>query len=104
MRAFWRTAGPAGLLLFVHNDAFAQCAMCRTMLTGSLEGRALSGPLDHAILLLFVAPYLVLGTLAAVAFRRPLARYLRAQAARLSGRIASSLRAHAWGPRHHPAP
>jgi hypothetical protein len=39
--------------------AFAQCAMCKTLLTNSPEGRALSGRFNIAILVMLVAPYLV---------------------------------------------
>lgn len=62
--------------------AQAQCAMCQATLTSSAEGRALQGPLNHAILLLFAAPYLVLGCFVFMAFRerilRRMGRALRA--------------------------
>jgi len=41
----------------------AQCAMCRTALTESAEGRQLAGGFNTAILVLLGAPYLVFGTL-----------------------------------------
>jgi len=62
--------------------AAAQCAMCKTTLTGSAEGRAVSGDLNRAILMMLAAPYVVFGTLAAVIFRKP----LRARLARLRSR------------------
>jgi hypothetical protein len=68
-------------------SALAQCAMCQATLTSSAEGRALAGPLNRAILLLFAAPYLVAGVFALVAFRGPLLR-----------RLAQALPA-AWRPR-----
>jgi hypothetical protein len=56
-------AAPAG-------RAAAQCAMCKTALTSSPEGRGLSEHLNHAILMMVFAPYLVAGTVAGVLFRR----------------------------------
>jgi hypothetical protein len=44
---------------------WAQCAMCRTALTGSAEGQQMAQGFNHAILFLLGAPYLVFGTLAA---------------------------------------
>jgi len=41
----------------------AQCAMCRTALTESPEGRQMAAGFNSAILLLLGAPYLVFGTL-----------------------------------------
>jgi hypothetical protein len=43
----------------------AQCAMCRTALTESVEGQQLASGFNSAILFLLGAPYLVFGTLAA---------------------------------------
>jgi hypothetical protein len=48
----------------------AQCAMCRTALTQSPEGRAMASSLNRAILLLMAAPYLVFGAGAFVFLRR----------------------------------
>jgi hypothetical protein len=50
--------------------AAAQCAMCKTALTSSPEGRALSGQMNAAILVMLFSPYLVAGTVAGVLFRR----------------------------------
>lgn len=44
---------------------WAQCAMCRTALTGSAEGQQMAQGFNQAILFLLGAPYLVFGTLAA---------------------------------------
>ena len=67
--------GLAGALLLAGGRAaLAQCAMCQATLVGSAEGRALGAPLNHAILLLFAAPYLVLGTFVALAFRQRITR------------------------------
>ncbi len=49
--------------------AAAQCAMCRTAVTQSPEGRALAGSLNRAILMLMAAPYVVFGTGALLFFR-----------------------------------
>jgi len=63
--------------------ARAQCAMCRTALTNSPEGRAMGAEFNRAILVMLAAPYLVTGTLAAVFFRRR----LRAALAHRLGRL-----------------
>lgn len=57
----------AGLL--APEPVLAQCAMCKATVTQSPEGRALAEKLNLAILVMFFAPYLVLGTFAAVMFR-----------------------------------
>ena len=53
--------------------------MCRTALTNSAEGRSIGEQFNHAILLMIAAPYLVMGTVGAVVFRRPLSAALRAR-------------------------
>jgi hypothetical protein len=63
--------------------ASAQCAMCKTVLTGSEEGRTLQGELNRAILMMIAAPYLVFGTVGVVLFRKPLGSRL----SRLAGRL-----------------
>ena len=74
----------AGLLLsglLATEPALAQCMMCKATVTQSPEGRAIAEKLNHAILVMFFAPYLVFGTIAAVVFRARigvvLARVLR---------------------------
>jgi hypothetical protein len=83
----------SALALGLHAPAaLAQCAMCQATLVGSAEGRALQGPLNSAILLLFAAPYLVFGCFVLMAFRERILRRmgqavragLRARPARLS--------------------
>jgi hypothetical protein len=69
-----RRALSAGVLALLLAAAFAapaqaQCAMCRTFLTSSPEGRLLSRALSSGILLMLVAPYLVFGTFVLVFFR-----------------------------------
>jgi hypothetical protein len=61
---------------------FAQCAMCKTVLTGSHEGQLVASQLNEAILLLFFAPYVVLGSLAALVFRSRIRRGLARAASR----------------------
>jgi hypothetical protein len=58
--------------------ADAQCAMCKTVLEGSEEGRSMAGSLNKAILLMIFAPYAVAGVFAAVAFRSHWRPWLRA--------------------------
>jgi hypothetical protein len=61
----------AGLLAAGAPDpAGAQCAMCKTALTSSPEGRALSGQMNRAIIVMLFSPYIVAGTVAGVLFRR----------------------------------
>jgi hypothetical protein len=49
--------------------AQAQCAMCRTALESSPEGRAMVSSFNKGILLLLAAPYAVFGTIGFVVFR-----------------------------------
>ena len=82
-----RAAGAALLALAaalaLSGSAAAQCAMCKTALTGSPEGQSLSGELNQAILVMMAGPYLVMGAFGVVLFR---AR-IRSAAARLRGRL-----------------
>ena len=54
--------------------------MCRTFLTSSPEGRHIATAFGHGILLMLAAPYLVMGTFAAIFLRPrwqpPLARFI----------------------------
>ena len=56
-------------LLLLPEPAFAQCSMCKTVVLQSPEGQAMSGQLNLAIVIMFFAPYLVFGSIAAVLFR-----------------------------------
>lgn len=49
--------------------AAAQCAMCKTALTNSEEGRWMSRQFNQAILVMMFAPYLLMGAGAAYLFR-----------------------------------
>jgi hypothetical protein len=74
----WRRLAPllALPLAFagLSGPALAQCAMCRSTLAGSLEGAALQGPLNRAILVLLAAPYLVLGAFVLLLWRERVLR------------------------------
>jgi len=69
--------GLVGCLLLFADPAGAQCAMCRSALESSAEGRAISASLGRAILVLLAAPYLVVAAFATVLFRGRIARFLR---------------------------
>jgi hypothetical protein len=56
----------------------AQCAMCKTALTNSPEGRDIGEQFNRAILLMIGAPYVVFGAVGAAIFRERLrARWRR---------------------------
>ena len=57
--------------------ALAQCSMCRQVVSSSPEAQRMSAELNRAILLLFVAPYLVFASFALVLFRAPIAQKVR---------------------------
>lgn len=48
------------------------CAMCRTALSQSPEGRAMAASFNHAILIMLAAPYLVFAVCLAYLFRHRL--------------------------------
>ena len=57
--------------------ALAQCSMCRQVVSSSPEAQRMGAELNRAILLMFVAPYLVFTSFALVLFRAPIAQRLR---------------------------
>lgn len=72
----------AGLLLVSCLAAFgpsamAQCSMCRQVVSQSPEAQRIGADLNRAILLMFVAPYLVFTSFLLVFFRAPIGRRLR---------------------------
>ena len=73
----------AGLSLAWPEAAAAQCAMCKTALTDSAEGRNIGEQFNSAILLLIGAPYVVFGTVGAALFRHRLGAAWR----RFRGRV-----------------
>ena len=56
---------------------FAQCAMCQTALTGSVEGRGMSQEFNRAILVMLCAPYAVFGVVGTVLLRQRIGASLR---------------------------
>jgi hypothetical protein len=58
------------LIIVTHSNALAQgCAMCRTALESSPEGRLLAGSFAQGILMLLFLPYLIFGTIAFAVYR-----------------------------------
>jgi hypothetical protein len=57
--------------------AHAQCAMCKTAVSGSAEGRQIGATLNRAILVMVASPYLVAGALTALFLRRRIAASFR---------------------------
>ncbi len=55
----------------------AQCSMCRQVIAQSPEAQRMGAELNRAILLMFLAPYLVFASFALVLFRAPIGRRLR---------------------------
>jgi hypothetical protein len=84
----------AAVALAAAAPAAAQCAMCKTVLSGSPEGRAMAGGLNRAILLMIAAPYVVFSIVLAIIFRGHLRAWLAMVApwlrTRLSRRAAVS--------------
>jgi hypothetical protein len=76
------------LLLWEPSVLLAQCAMCKTALTNSPEGRAISGRFNVAILVMLVAPYVIASGVLLAVFRE-----------RIRSRLATggiALRARFW--------
>jgi hypothetical protein len=86
LRTLWISAAALALMLGAAGFADAQCAMCKTVLMGSPEGRHLSQSLDRAILLMFFAPYAVFGTFLAFFLRKRWQPAVVRAARRLTGR------------------
>jgi len=57
------------ITVVVELPAQAQCAMCRTALENSPEGRTMAASFNRGILLLLAMPYAILGTVGVVVFR-----------------------------------
>ena len=53
----------SGLLLF-EGTGWSQCAMCRTALQNSPEGRAVAEGFRYGIIFLLAAPYAIAGSIA----------------------------------------
>lgn len=52
------------LVLVLEGTGWSQCAMCRTALLSSPEGRALAEGFRYGIIFLLAAPYAILGSIA----------------------------------------
>jgi hypothetical protein len=89
-RALSRIAAPLllALALVQPGPAAAQCAMCKTALTNSDEGRGISAEFNRAILVMLMGPYLLMGAGAAYLFRGR----IRSLAARAASRVRTSPR------------
>jgi len=91
-----RTAAVVGALVLglvflgAAGPAFAQCSMCQQVVSQSPEVRKAAMDLNLAILVLFMAPYLVFSTLALVLLRPRIERHLRKRFARATGRAAAA--------------
>lgn len=57
------------VLIALAAPAWAQCAMCRTALESSAEGKVLAGTFAQGILLLLFLPYIIFGTVAYAVYR-----------------------------------
>ena len=57
--------------------ALAQCSMCRQVVSQSPEGQRIAAELNRAILVMFVAPYLVFTSFVLVFFRAAIGQRLR---------------------------
>jgi hypothetical protein len=55
----------------------AQCSMCRQVIAQSPEAQQVGAELNRAILLMFLAPYVVFTSFALVLFRVPIVARLR---------------------------
>jgi hypothetical protein len=71
------------LLVLLAPPAAAQCAMCKTALTNSEEGRGLTAGFNHAILVMLLGPYLLMAAGAAYLLRA----HIRSLVARAVSRI-----------------
>jgi hypothetical protein len=74
--AFLGVLALAALLGFLP-PVFAQCSMCQQVVAQSPEAQKMSADLNRAILLMFVAPYVVFSSFALAFFRVPLGQKLK---------------------------
>ena len=56
-------------LIFLEVPAWAQCAMCRTALESSPEGKVLASSFAHGILMMLFLPYVIFGTISFAVYR-----------------------------------
>ena len=58
------------MMITLESSAWAQgCAMCKTALESSPEGRLLAGSFAHGILLLLFLPYVIFATISLAVYR-----------------------------------
>ncbi len=69
--------------LLLAPPAAAQCAMCKTALTNSEEGRGITAEFNRAILVMLLGPYLLMAAGAAYLLRER----IRSLAARAGSRV-----------------
>ena len=88
----WRTALLLAVVgsLAATGPAAAQCAMCKAVLEGAVEGGRIAQGLNNGILLMLAAPYVIFGSFLVLIFRR---RLLDAAARWRAGRTEPALRA-----------
>jgi hypothetical protein len=82
MRAHGRRLLFAGLLVFsclavLAPPTLAQCSMCQQVVAQSPEARKIGAELNRAILLMFLAPYLIFTSFVLVFFRASIGREVR---------------------------
>jgi hypothetical protein len=56
-------------IIFFQVPAWAQCAMCRTALESSPEGKVLASSFAHGILMMLFLPYIIFGTISYAVYR-----------------------------------
>ena len=91
-----RAVTASAFTLVLSSVAAAQCAMCRTALTNSPEGQRWARGIDHGIVLLLAAPFLIAGRVLFSIYRPEITAALSAVNARCRAAI---LRLHRVSPR-----
>ena len=76
-----------GLLALSAGPTAAQCAMCKTSLTGSPEGRGIGAQFNQAILVMLASPYVVMGGFLLAVYRGRLRGDVRRLHTRLRDRL-----------------
>jgi hypothetical protein len=69
--------GALGLVLLLAGPLGAQCSMCQQVVAQSPEAQKMGAQLNHAILLMFFAPYLLFTSFMLFVFRARVGRRLR---------------------------
>lgn len=67
-----------GIFLFLNSDSFAQCALCKANAESDLKnGGTTAKGLNHGILYLMTIPYIILGTLFFIFFKKQILEKVR---------------------------